>query len=448
MTLDGILAQIEPIWTATVDWMGGMLLPYRVWQFVILIACAGAALLTARLIDPPIDAWMRSRKGLSTRQLRIMIAVARRSKSILLALYCWLAVFVVRSITVFPSRSYIVSLGASLALAWVVVALSARLIRNPLLRKVTRFTVWIYIALRLLNMTDDAIIALDSAAINLGGLRLSALMVVQAMATLAVLFFFVGLVNNAARKRLENVEGLSPSMRMLSEKGLRLALYGLAIVIGLQTVGFDLTSLTVLSGAIGLGIGFGLQKVVSNLVAGMILLVDKSIKPGDVITIDQTFGWITDLSARYVSVKTRDGREYLVPNEDMITGQVVNWSHSNDLVRLDVAFGTAYNSDPHEVRKLAREAAVKANRVVHVPPPQCHITGFGDSSVDYLLRFWIRDPIGGLTNIRGDVYLQLWDALKAANIEIPFPQRDVNFRNMDQRSSPTGLESSIGSIEK
>jgi len=408
-----------------------MFLPYRLWQYAILAGCLVASRLTALYIDPKIDNWMRSREGLTTRQLRFMIATARRSHGILLASYCWIAVFVTRASTTFPSRSYILALGASLALAWVVVAISARLIRNPFLRRITRFVVWVYIALSLLNMRDDAIAALDSAAIDLGGLRLSLLMLVQAMATLAVLFVVVGALNAAARKRLQNVEGLSPSMRVLSEKMLRLFLYGLAVVIGLQTVGFDLTSLTVLSGAIGLGIGFGLQKVVSNLVAGLILLLDKSIKPGDVISIGDTFGWITDLSARYVSVKTRDGREYLVPNEDLITGQVVNWSHSNDLVRLDIDFGVSYASDPHEVRKLAREAAVKAKRVVHEPAPQCHITGFGDSSIDFVLRFWIRDPIGGLTNIRGDVFLVLWDALKEANIDIPFPRRDVTILGKD-----------------
>jgi len=429
--LESLISQFEGIWPAITSWMGSMFLPYRLWQYAILAGCLVASRLTALYIDPKIDNWMRSREGLTTRQLRFMIATARRSHGILLASYCWIAVFVTRATTTFPSRSYILALGASLALAWVVVAISARLIRNPFLRRITRFVVWVYIALSLLNMRDDAIAALDSAAIDLGGLRLSLLMLVQAMATLAVLFVVVGALNAAARKRLQNVEGLSPSMRVLSEKMLRLFLYGLAVVIGLQTVGFDLTSLTVLSGAIGLGIGFGLQKVVSNLVAGLILLLDKSIKPGDVISIGDTFGWITDLSARYVSVKTRDGREYLVPNEDLITGQVVNWSHSNDLVRLDIDFGVSYASDPHEVRKLAREAAVKAKRVVHEPAPQCHITGFGDSSIDFVLRFWIRDPIGGLTNIRGDVFLVLWDALKEANIDIPFPRRDVTILGKD-----------------
>ena len=202
-------------------------------------------------------------------------------------------------------------------------------------------------------------------------------------------------------------------------------LYAAAFFIGLKAVGFDLTGLAVLSGAIGVGLGFGLQKVVSNLVSGVIILLDKSIKPGDVISLGDTFGWIDSLGARYVSVVTRDGKEYLIPNEDLITGQVVNWSHSNDFVRLDIYFGTSYDNDPHKVRELAIEAAKSVDRVLTLRPPVCHIVGFGDSSVDYILRFWIRDPTAGLTNIRGNVYLALWDAFKENGITIPFPQREV-----------------------
>jgi small-conductance mechanosensitive channel len=168
-----------------------------------------------------------------------------------------------------------------------------------------------------------------------------------------------------------------------------------------------------------------LQKVVSNLVSGIIILLDKSIKPGDVISIGDTFGWINSLGARYVSITTRDGKEYLIPNEDLITGQVVNWSHSNDFVRLDLTFGTSYNDSPHDVRRIAIEAAKSVPRVLNNRPTVCHITGFGDSSVDYVLRIWIRDPTQGLANLRGDVYLALWDAFAANGISIPFPQREV-----------------------
>ena len=177
--------------------------------------------------------------------------------------------------------------------------------------------------------------------------------------------------------------------------------------------------------------------MVSNLVSGVIILMDRSIKPGDVISLGDTFGWINALGARYVSVVTRNGREHLIPNEDFITSQVVNWSHSDRFVRLDLNFGTSYADDPHRVREVAVAAARSVARVLErgSMKPVCHITGFGDSSVDYVLRFWIDDPSGGLTNIRGNVYLALWDALKAEGFSIPFPQREVRLLN-DPAPSP------------
>jgi small-conductance mechanosensitive channel len=200
-------------------------------------------------------------------------------------------------------------------------------------------------------------------------------------------------------------------------------------MIAMQSLNIDLTALTVLSGAVGVGIGFGLQKVVSNFISGIIILLDQSIKPGDTITLGETFGWIRELRARFVSVVTRDGREYLIPNEDFITTQVVNWSFSDKFVRLDVPFGVSYSSDPHEVTRLAIDAAAGVDRVdSRVRRPVCWMTEFGDSSINFVLRFWIDDPQGGLTNIRGKVLLALWDTFKEYGISIPFPHREVIMR--------------------
>jgi small-conductance mechanosensitive channel len=206
----------------------------------------------------------------------------------------------------------------------------------------------------------------------------------------------------------------------------------IAALSGLSLVGIDLTVFTVLSGAIGVGIGFGLQKVVSNFISGIIILADRSIKPGDTISLGETFGWIRELRARFVSVVTRDGREYLIPNEDFITQQVINWSFSDDLVRLDVRFGVSYNSDPHVVANLAVGATTSVTRIVQSQNPVCWLTGFGDSSLDFVLRFWIRDPQNGLTNIRGQVLLALWDAFKENGISIPYPHREVIMRTPAQ----------------
>ena len=199
--------------------------------------------------------------------------------------------------------------------------------------------------------------------------------------------------------------------------------------------------------------GAALLQLVGNVIAKAqpvgvvgIDLLDRSIKPGDVISLGDTFGWIEELGARYVSVVTRDGREYLIPNEDLVTGQVVNWSHTNNYVRLDLKFGASYQDDPHKVSEIAIKAALGVGRVISSRRPVCWITGFGDSSVDYVLRFWIGDATGGLTNVRGQVFLALWDAFKEHGVSIPFPQREVRLLNeaLAVRQQPDGPESAGG----
>src|SRR6056297_13726 len=401
-----------------------LLRPWNTYQILIAAALFLIAHLLARLIGPSLHGWIRARQGWPKWRLRLLVILHRRLRLIMFVLIIWPTVWIMQAAT-WPSRSYLLAIFASLALAWLLIALATRLIVNGFLRSVVRYAAWTWVTHRILGLTDETRDILDQIAIDLGDMRLSVWLVVQAIALLAVLMFGARFLSRSTAAQIRRNEEISPSMQVLAEKILQVLLYGAAFFIGLRAVGVDLTGLAVLSGAIGVGLGFGLQKVVSNLVSGVILLLDRSIKPGDVISLGETFGWINSLGARYVSITTRDGREYLIPNEDLITGQVVNWSHSNDYVRLDIYFGTAYTDDPHKVRRIAIDAAKGVERVLEFKPPVCHIVGFGDSSVDYILRFWIRDPTGGLTNIRGNVYLALWDAFQENEISIPFPQREV-----------------------
>lgn len=397
---------------------------WNIYQIIIAAALFVAAHLLSRVLGPRLHGWIRGREGWPKWRLRILVMLHRRLRLILFVLMIWPTVWIMQA-TTWPSRSYLLEIFASLALAWLLIALATRLIVNGFLRSVVRYAAWTWVTLSILGLTDDTRDLLDRIAIDLGDMRLSVWLVLQAVTVLAVLMFGARFLSRSSAAQIRRNQEISPSMQVLAEKILQVLLYGAAFFIGLRAVGVDLTGLAVLSGAIGVGLGFGLQKVVSNLVSGVILLLDRSIKPGDVISLGETFGWINSLGARYVSITTRDGREYLIPNEDLITGQVVNWSHSNDYVRLDIEFGTAYSDDPHKVRRIAIEAAKGVDRVLEFKAPVCHIVGFGDSSVNYLLRFWIKDPTGGLTNIRGNVYLALWDAFQEHGISIPFPQREV-----------------------
>ncbi|TMV11297.1 mechanosensitive ion channel family protein [Arenibacterium halophilum] len=414
------------LWDEVVRWVMLFISPgWRQYQLFIIIGLIGAAFLLRLIVAPRVEAWARSRSGWDKWQLRMLVQLRRMLGLICYAVLAW-AVYLVMQQATWPSRSYLIGVAATLVTLWIVVAFVTRLVANAFLRRIVAWALWIYGTLYALNVSDDVAEFLDSLTFGIGEVRLSVLTVLQAAVLIAVLLAIARLATTRASGALRRNEDISPSMQVLAVKAVQALVYGIVLMIAIRALGFDLTGLAVLSGAIGLGIGFGLQKVVSNLVSGIIILLDKSIKPGDVISLGDTFGWIDSLGARYVSVVTRDGKEYLIPNEDLITSQVVNWSHTNKLVRLDLHFGVSYGDDPHRVRKLAIEAAAGVRRVLSNPnPPVCHITGFGDSSVDYILRFWITDPSDGLTNIKGNVYLALWDSFAANGVSFPFPQREV-----------------------
>lgn len=412
------------LWVWAQGFIDNLLRPWNAYQLGIALGVFALSYLVTRIARPRMHDWMRQREGWPKWRMRALVVLHRRLGMVIYVALIWATVMIMREIT-WPSRSYLLTIIANLATAWLLIAFATRLIKNALMRGIVRYGAWIWVTLSITGLAEDAQALLESAALDFGETRLSLWLILQAIVIVAALLTFARLISSTTASTIRKNEDISPSMQVLAIKFLQVALYGAAFFLGLRLVGVDLTGLAVLSGAIGVGLGFGLQKVVSNLVSGVIILLDKSIKPGDVISLGDTFGWINALGARYVSVVTRDGREYLIPNEDLITGQVVNWSHSNEFVRLDIYFGTAYGDDPHKVREIAINAAKSVDRVLSFKPPVCHIVGFGDSSVDYILRFWIRDPTGGLTNIRGNVYLALWDAFQENGISIPFPQREV-----------------------
>jgi small-conductance mechanosensitive channel len=324
-----------------------------------------------------------------------------------------------------PSRSYLLGVAARLAIAWFVIVLLAGLIRNQFVYRLVAIFAWTIAALSILGLLQPTMAALDSVAVVLGGLRISPLLVIKTAVLLMLALWAASAAGDFLDKRVRSTAELTPSIQVLIGKVTRLLLITFAILITLSTVGIDLSALAFFSGAIGVGIGFGLQKIVSNLVSGIILLVDKSIKPGDIITVGDQFGWVTNMGARYTSVDTRDGREILVPNEDFVTQHVVNWSYSNNRMMLISRFGVSYDSDPHHVCQAAVAAAASVPRVLADPPPVCYFEAFGESSLDFSVRYWIADPNEGIINVRAPVMMALWDAFKREGIDIPFPVRDL-----------------------
>jgi small-conductance mechanosensitive channel len=318
-------------------------------------------------------------------------------------------------------RTYILLVAVNLATAWLVISVLAGLIHNRLINRIIAVTAWTIAALSILNLLDDTVAALDARAITLGGLRITPLLVLKTSVLLVVAFWAATTISNFLDRRVKETSELTPSIQVLLAKLMRITIMALAVVIVMSSVGIDLSALAVLGGAVGVGIGFGLQKIVSNFVSGIILLADKSIKPGDVISVGDHVGLVGTMGARYTSVDTRDGREYLIPNEDLVTQRVVNWSYSSNLVRVDVKFSATYATDPRKTLATATRAAASVPRVLKNPAPVCHVIAFGGSAIEYELWFWIDDAAAGLTSVRSGVMLALWDTFEREGVGIPKP---------------------------
>ncbi|GGD37737.1 mechanosensitive ion channel family protein [Croceicoccus pelagius] len=278
---------------------------------------------------------------------------------------------------------------------------------------------------------------LDSFGVDVGDTRFSLWSALVVVLVIAGVLIFARVGSKLAHAALKRMTRLSPTQSLLSEKLVTLAVWAFAILIGIDLLGVDLTAFAVFSGAFGLAIGFGLQKTFGNLIAGMILLMDRSIKPGDVIAVtdmagNETFGQIRKIGIRAISVTTRDEREYLIPNENLMINQVENWSFSSRNVRIQVPVGVSYNCDIHKAEELMLEAAKSCKRVLELPAPSVWLSGYGDSSVDFVIHCWIRDPEMGVGNVRSEVLKTLWDLFQEHHIEIPFPQRDINLRGNEQ----------------
>jgi len=326
-----------------------------------------------------------------------------------------------------PSRSYLLVVAAKLALAWLVIRLVASVIRNAFIVKLVSVSAWIVAALSIIGQLDPAIDALDSVSIVLGGLRLTPLLLIKLGALLIAALWLTNIASNFAESRINRSTDLTPSIQVLLVKMIRMGLMVLAITIAMGAVGINLAALAVFSGAVGVGIGIGLQKIVANFISGIILLADKSVKPGDLVTIGDSTGRISAMKTRYISVAAGDGREFLIPNEDLVTQKVVNWTYTDKNTLVKVVFGTNYDADPKLVCKLAADIAASARRAIKGKPPSCILTEFAEAGMKFSLTFWIADP-DGMDNVKSDVMLALWETFKREGIRVPYPVREIRIR--------------------
>jgi small-conductance mechanosensitive channel len=334
--------------------------------------------------------------------------------------------------------------GAAFLLGLVAAGAAALLVRN-LVRGVNlpRWVAWSLALFLFVAIIADAVgglhkvtAPLDALAFTIGSRRLSLLALIQIVIGLLALYAAVKLINRLIGQAVQHAAALDPTQRVLTQKLAALAVIAVAFFLAIDLAGIDLTALAVFSGALGLAVGFGLQKTFGNLIAGIILLMDRSIKPGDVISVGETFGQVNKIGVRAVSIVTRDGKEYLIPNELLMTQEVVNWSYSTRDVRISIPVSVDYGSDLKLAQKLMIDAASASPRVLAAPKPNVWITKLGENGIDHEIRVWILDPEAGIGAVRSEILARVIELFQENGIGIPSPQREIVVKGWPESGAP------------
>ena len=431
------VSRLEELWRALLRVLAPYLLnPVRLGE----TGAIAAAFLLALVLAPRFARLMRAQikhERLPKPGRDLLLSLAAVALPLLWLILQWLTLIVAEGVLAAHPDLLVTKVGkgvphyaggfiliaVNLLSAWVILRFASRLIRQTIWSNLIFAVVWATVALNILGLLDPLLASLDHDALSFGKIRISAYTVLKGMVSLAVLLWAASLASRFIAERIRHIEELTPSVQVLISKLLQFVLIGIAVIMALSVVGIDLTALTVFSGAIGIGIGLGLQKGASNVASGLMLLLDKSIKPGDIVSVGNTFGWVTSLGGRYVSIRTRDGIEHLIPNEAFISQGVENWSFNDREVRLKIPIGVAYDTDLRLAQRLCLEAAAETPRIMHRPEPSCLLMKFGDSAIELELRVWISDPERGVSNVKSEVMFHIWEKFKASKVEIPFPQR-------------------------
>lgn len=414
------------VWDTVYGWL---LTNVLVLDVAVQAGIVGLTLLLAVLVARRFRPWLARYREYRNVGRGVVIAEQLALSVIWLALL-WLAMAVVG---LGEQPSGLLRTALTLLAAWIAIHLASQLVRNPAWAKLITWAAWSLAALSILDLLEPTIAVLDSAAISFGEINISLYDVIRSTISLAVLLFVATYLTSLIESRIRTSQTLSPTVQVLFTKALKTVLVSVAVLFAITSLGINLTALAVFGGLFGVGVGFGLQKIVSNLISGVILLVDKSIKPGDIISVSGTYGWVTALGGRYVSVVTRDGVEHLIPNETLISEPVENWTHTQRRTRLKVDLIVHHESELREVIALCEAAACATERVLPEPAPKCLFVEFGDSALKLQLRFWIGDAQNGVQNVKSDVLLQIWDRFKAHGVRVPYPQRDLHIRSSAER---------------
>jgi len=411
------------------------------------IVVTGGALLLARQISGGMRAWVRRQQEqyATHPEAGADLAILLDFVKVIDAFLAFLLLAIAYSIADhFQWRHNELYAAFVLLVGLTLVRLFTDRMKNRFGAKILAIAIWVYAglfaSLALFNYIDFWFRFLQGVDFQLGKVHFSLFQVDRALFLVLALYWVSKNLRIFFHFWLTIKSGLTSAVQILLYRLGSILLVSACIVIVLHYLGLDITVFALFGGALGLGLGFGLQKIFANLVSGFIILADKSIKPGDVIQLGDKYGWINFLGSRYVSVITRDGTEHLIPNENLITGEVINWSYSQNLVRLKVPVGVAYGSNLEKARELMLAAAADTPRVLKDPKPACLLTGFGDNAVNLEVRVWINDPQNGIASVKSDLFWGIWQRFRDHGIEMPYPQRDVHLKSIPDTLLRTGPE--------
>jgi len=417
-------------------WLNEVNQPESWLQIAIIASCLLLAWAMAHITGKYL---LTHSQDLARRDLK---RITRQSlKRILFPLSALLLVIISRGVLhYFGKPAQLLNIAIPLLLSYAGIRLLIYILRksfraSPLLKaseNIIASSIWLFVALYLLDLWPAIKSSMQEISFSIGSSQFNLFNIVSSLLYIAIFFTLALWFSAYLEKKLRASSVLNASVKIALAKFFKFAIITFAILIGLDTAGIDLTALAVFGGALGVGLGFGLQRIASNFISGFLLVFDKSIKPGDTISIGTKFGWVEQMNARYIVVRDRDGVETLIPNENLITSEVINWSYRDRNVRLKIPVTISYKNDPELAMDLLVQAAEKVDRILHDPAPAPRLMRFGDNGIELELRVWIDDPQEGLNSIRSAVNVHIWRLFKEHNISIPYPQRDVHLVNAEE----------------
>ena len=291
--------------------------------------------------------------------------------------------------------------------------------------------------LHIFGALDPTILYLDELYFKIGKIKISVYILIKAFIVLLLVFWLSNLVIRKSKSYVDNNKNIKSSTKGIISKFIDILIYSIVALIILKTFGVDLTTIAVIGGAVGVGIGFGLQKIASNFISGIILLFEKSVEVGDIVELDNgnIYGTVRHFGGRYTLIEATDGKEIMIPNEEFIINKVTNWTYSNNRARIEIQIGIAYHSNLDNAKEIMLSCAKSHKKCIAYPEPECFVTSFNDYDITMTLYFWINDIIDGRMGAKSDVMISVFNAFKENNIEIPFPQREVKITPLPTKNS-------------